>query len=199
MPTLTDPRAEAFAHARARGANLEDAYELAGFAGGQGHASRFASRPKVAARVRELIEAGRRQPITGQDIAFELQRMVQNFDEFDSPQRMRETRETLMALRKMQMELEQQRSIERSMARRASPPKARTSPKPPVSARVSPPAERAALPAPRRTALEFAASPLAMGAGSVALDSPLRLPPTRLAAGRRESALPTSGEGGRIA
>ena len=170
MPTLTDPRAEAFAHARARGANLEDAYELAGFAGGQGHASRFSQRPKVAARVRELIEAGRRQPITGQDIAFELQRMVQNFDDFDSPQRMRETRETLMALRKMQMELEQQRAIERTMARRASPPKARTSPKPPVSARVSPPAAKPALPAPRRAALEFAASPLAMGAGAVAFN-----------------------------
>ena len=163
MPTLTDPRAEAFAHARARGANLEDAYELAGFAGGQGHASRFSQRPKVAARLRELIEAGRRQPITGQDIAFELQRMVQNFDDFDSPQRMRETRETLMALRKMQMELEQERAIERAMARRASPPTARTSLKPPVSARVSSPAEGAVLPAPRRAALEFAASPLALG------------------------------------
>lgn len=164
MPTLTDPRAEAFAHARARGANLEDAYELAGFAGGQGHASRFARRAKVAARIRELIDAGRRQPITGQDIAFELQRMVQNFDDFDTPERMRETRETLMELRKMQVQLEHERAMERSAARRASPPPARTSPKPPVSARVSPPAERAALAPPRRVALEFAASPLAIGA-----------------------------------
>jgi hypothetical protein len=168
MPTLTDPRAEAFAVARARGANLEDADELAGFAGGQGHASRFAMRAKVAARVHELIEVGRRQPITGQDIAFELQRMVQNFDDFDSPQRMKETRETLMALRKMQMELEHQRGIERERARRTSPQTARTSPKPPVSARNSPPAERPALAAPRRVALEFAASRLAMDAGSSA-------------------------------
>ncbi len=169
MPTLTDPRAEAFAHARARGANLEDAYELAGFAGGQGHASRFAQRPRVAARVRELIEAGRRQPITGQDIAFELQRIVQHFDDFDTPQRMRETRDTLMELRKLQVELEVQRAMERSAARRASPPTARTSPKPPVSARVSPPAPRPALAAaPRRIALEFAASPLAIGAAGSA-------------------------------
>jgi hypothetical protein len=74
MPTLTDPRAEAFAQSRARGANLEDAYELAGFAGGQGHASRFARRAKVAARIR--------QPITGQDIALELQKLVQKLRGF---------------------------------------------------------------------------------------------------------------------
>ena len=168
MPTLTDPRAEAFAVARARGANLEDAYDLAGFAGGQGHASRFAKRRQVAARIRELIEAGHRQPITGPDIAFELQRMVQNFADFDTPQRMRETRETLMELRKMQMELEHQRGMERQMALRTSPRPARTSQKPPVPARVSPPAQRPALAAaPRRVALEFAASTLAIGAASL--------------------------------
>jgi hypothetical protein len=157
MPTLTDPRAEAFAQARARGAHLEDAYDLAGFAGGQGHASRFARRSKVAARVRELIGAGRRQPITGQDIAFELQRMVQDFDAFDTPERMRETRETLMELRKVQMELARERAMERVEARLKSPPTARTRPKPPVSARISPPAARAAIAAPSQVALEFAA------------------------------------------
>ena len=179
MPTLTDPRAEAFAQHRSRGANLEGAYELAGFAGGQGHASRFARRPKVAARVRELMEAGRRQPITGQDIAFELQRMVQHFDDFDTPQRMRETRETLMELRKVQVELERERYHERERVERNSPPQARTSPKPPVSAWVLPPtAQRAAIapaprpaarlsPSPRAAALAFAASPLAIGAGTL--------------------------------
>ena len=149
MPSLTDPRAEAFAQHRARGANLEDAYELAGFAGGQGHASRFARRPTIAARVGELIEAGRRQPITGQDIAFELQRMVERFEDFDTPERMRETRETLMELRKMQTELQQERAMERATARRTSLQTARTSPKPPVSARVSP----------RRAALALEAGP----------------------------------------
>jgi hypothetical protein len=174
MPTLTDPRAEAFAQHRARGANVEDAYELAGFAGGQGHASRFAKRRKVAARVRELIEAGRRQPITGQDIAFELQRMVQNFDDFDTPQRMRETRETLMELRKVQVELERERYVERERERRNTPPQARTSPNPPVSAWSLPSAARAEVPPlprpaalvawPRADALALAASPLAIGA-----------------------------------
>jgi hypothetical protein len=156
MPTLTDPRAEAFAQHRAYGANLEDAYELAGFAGGQRHASRFARRRKVAARVRELIEAGRRQPVTGQDIAFELKRMVRHFEDFDSPQRMRETRETLMELRKVQMDLERERYHERERVERNSPRQARKSPKPPVSAWSLPPAPRAA-------ALALAASPLAIG------------------------------------
>ncbi len=162
MPTLTDPRAEAFAQSRARGANLEDAYELAGFAGGQGHASRFSRRAKVAARVGELIEAGRRQPVTGQDIAFELQRMVRNFEDFDSPQRMRETRETLVELRKVQMELERERSIEREKTRRTSPKTARTSPKPPISARILGPAERVAL------AIGHRVDPLPLGSRRVA-------------------------------
>ncbi len=47
---LTDPRAEAFAVAWARGVNPENANELARFAGDQGYASRFAERPKVAAK-----------------------------------------------------------------------------------------------------------------------------------------------------
>ncbi len=178
MPTLTDPRAESFAQYRARGTHLEDAYELAGFAGGQGHASRFARRTKVAARIGELIEAGRRQPITGHDIAFELQRMVQNFDDFDTPQRMRETRETLMELRKVQVELERERYHERERVERNSPRQARTSPKPPVSAWALLAAKREAVPtvprpaarvaSPRAAALAFATSPLAIGASAQA-------------------------------
>lgn len=176
MPTLTDPRAEAFAHSRARGCNLEDAYDQAGFVGGQGHASRFAKRPKVAARIRELIEINGRHPITGQDIAFELQRMVQRFEDFDTPQRMRETRETLMELRKVQLDLDHQRALELQRSRRPSLETAWTSPKPPVSAGISRSAERAALDAPptkavlslpmspRHAALALTASPLAIRA-----------------------------------
>jgi hypothetical protein len=90
--------------------------------------------------------------------------MVQHFQDFDTPQRMRETRETLMELRKMQVMLEQERAHERATVRRTSPQTARTSPKPPVSARLSPPALPAAT---RRVALEFAASGLALGAASI--------------------------------
>ena len=51
MPLLANPRHEAFAQARARGAYLEDAYEDAGFAPNRAHASRLAHRPEVAERI----------------------------------------------------------------------------------------------------------------------------------------------------
>ncbi len=54
MPTLPNPRHEAFANARAKGASLEDAYEDAGFTPDRGHACRLAKDPKVADRLGEL-------------------------------------------------------------------------------------------------------------------------------------------------
>jgi hypothetical protein len=54
---LPNPRQEAFAWARAGGALLDEAYEAAGFAPGNRHASRLANRPDVAARIEELLAA----------------------------------------------------------------------------------------------------------------------------------------------
>src|SRR5438045_7897045 len=54
MPALANPRHEAFAQARARGAYLEDAYEDAGFAPGHGHASRLARTTCIVERIAEL-------------------------------------------------------------------------------------------------------------------------------------------------
>ena len=54
MPALADPRHEAFAQARARGALLIDAYESAGFARHRGHPSRLALKDEVAERIAEL-------------------------------------------------------------------------------------------------------------------------------------------------
>ncbi len=54
MPFLQNPRHEAFAQARAKGARLEDAYEDAGFTPGHGHSSRLALQPAVAERIAEL-------------------------------------------------------------------------------------------------------------------------------------------------
>ena len=56
MPALTNPRHEAFARARARGALLDAAYEDAGFAPDNGHASRLARTEAIAARIAELKE-----------------------------------------------------------------------------------------------------------------------------------------------
>ena len=54
MPTLRNPRYEAFAQARAKGALLIDAYESAGFVRHRGHPSRLAWKPEVAERIAEL-------------------------------------------------------------------------------------------------------------------------------------------------
>ena len=54
MPTLENPRYEAFAQARAKGALLIDAYESAGFVRHRGHCSRLALKDEVADRIAEL-------------------------------------------------------------------------------------------------------------------------------------------------
>ena len=54
MPALRDPRHEAFAQARAKGALLIDAYESAGFVRHRGHPSRLALKDEVAERIAEL-------------------------------------------------------------------------------------------------------------------------------------------------
>ena len=46
MPILQNPRHEAFAQSRSRGALLDEAYEHAGFIPGHGHASRLAATPR---------------------------------------------------------------------------------------------------------------------------------------------------------
>jgi hypothetical protein len=54
LPPLIDPRHEAFAVARARGANRKAAYVEAGFAPHRSGGSKLAARTKVAARIAEL-------------------------------------------------------------------------------------------------------------------------------------------------
>ena len=54
MPILQNPRYEAFAQARAKGAALKDAFEDAGYAPDTSHASRLGREPLVAERIAEL-------------------------------------------------------------------------------------------------------------------------------------------------
>jgi hypothetical protein len=56
LPQLSDPRHEAFAQARARGANKSTAYALAGYAPNRSNGSKLAAKPAVGARVAELEE-----------------------------------------------------------------------------------------------------------------------------------------------
>ena len=114
MPLLLNPRHEAFARARARGAMLDDAYEMAGYAPARGHSSRLAGRPDVAERIGELrgvatdSDAGCTQAVVES-----LIRMADRFDAFDTPERMRETRQTIMEARNLQREMIQERAHER--------------------------------------------------------------------------------------
>lgn len=59
MPALHDPRWETACKAIADGQPATKAYALAGFKGRRGVASDFFRRPKIAARVSELLEARR--------------------------------------------------------------------------------------------------------------------------------------------
>jgi hypothetical protein len=54
VPTLANPRYEAFAQPRAKGAFLDDAYERAGFVLHNGHPRRLACRAEVADRIAEI-------------------------------------------------------------------------------------------------------------------------------------------------
>jgi hypothetical protein len=54
MPKLDNRRHEWFAHLRAHGMRLEEAYERAGYVPDRGHACRLAARPDVAERITEL-------------------------------------------------------------------------------------------------------------------------------------------------
>lgn len=54
MPTLANPRHEAFAVNRAQGQNQHDAYLNAGFDGNPSAASQLANRPEVRSRIQEL-------------------------------------------------------------------------------------------------------------------------------------------------
>lgn len=70
---LKNERHERFAHEIAKGVLQKDAYAIAGFSGGEQHASRLAARPDVRARVDEILSrAAKRAEITVADIAKQL-------------------------------------------------------------------------------------------------------------------------------
>ena len=102
MPTLIDPRYEAFAQARAKGFALEDAYEDAGFVSGNGHANRLARRPEVAARIAELRAAAEDVAgVTPQGIAAAMLRLAETCLALNTPAAAREARECLLEARNL--------------------------------------------------------------------------------------------------
>ena len=115
MPILQNPRHEAFAQARAKGALLDDAYEDAGFAPGNGHASRLALRPEIAERIGEL--RAKRCELTEsntQAVIGALLRIAKASEALASPGGIKEARETLMQAWRLSSDLARDRAIERA-------------------------------------------------------------------------------------
>ena len=120
MPILENPRHEAFAQARARGARVEEAYEDAGFTPGNDHGARLARTPEVAERITELraSQADMEQASTHAVIGA-LLRVVKGAEESASPAAIRELRLTLLDVDRLRATLEQDRQLERLGLRRA--------------------------------------------------------------------------------
>ncbi len=114
MPTLQKPEYETFAQARASGVKLEDAYEMAGYSTGQGHASRLASRPEIMERVTEL----RRERTEAEDarpaaIIAALVRLAKASEELKTPASLKEARLHLIEAHRLSADLAEVRRLDR--------------------------------------------------------------------------------------
>lgn len=115
MSALQKPEYEAFAQARASGVKLEDAYEMAGYSTGQGHASRLAARPEIMERVAEL----RRQRAEAEDaspaaIVTALIRLARASEELKTPASLKEARLHLIEAHRLSAELAEVRRLDRA-------------------------------------------------------------------------------------
>ena len=114
MPILQNPRQEAFAQARAKGALLDDAYEIAGFAPGQRHASRLARQPEVAERIGELLVARTEAKTTdARTVIAALLRLADAGPAVANPSAIHETRLVLLDACRLMGELEKAREYDR--------------------------------------------------------------------------------------
>jgi hypothetical protein len=115
MPILQDFRHEAFAQARARGALLDDAYESAGFAPGNGHASRLAKRPEMIERVAELrAHQADANEANAQAVIAELIRMAKSEEALKTPAGVKEARLNLLEAHRLGQQLANTRKYERN-------------------------------------------------------------------------------------
>lgn len=115
MPLLANPRHEAFAQARARGARMEDAYEDAGFVPGDGHAGRLAVRPEGAERIAEL--RGPQTALEGAGVhavIAALRRVARAAEGANSPGTRRDVRETLLRIDRLRAEVDERRQADRA-------------------------------------------------------------------------------------
>jgi hypothetical protein len=114
MPILTNPRHEAFAQARAKGALLDDAYEDAGFTPCRGHASRLAREPHVAERIAELRGVNSEIDKAGdQAVIIALLRMAEASESKEGLAGLKEARQTLLLAHRLRADWTKRREFER--------------------------------------------------------------------------------------
>jgi hypothetical protein len=118
MPQLENRRHEWFAHHRAHGHRLEEAYERAGYAPDRGHACRLAGRPDVAERINEIrndltqITADRPQVIDA------LMAVGQSCRALATPEGLKEARFTYLEAARLQQEIASDMARDREIIRR---------------------------------------------------------------------------------
>ena len=115
MPALPNPRHEAFAQARARGARLEDAYEDAGFAPGNRHAARLFNQDKIAERIAELrVERLDSSGADPAEVIEALLRMAKTLEDLKTPASLKEAKDHLLEAYRLRCATHDERSQDRS-------------------------------------------------------------------------------------
>ncbi|HLZ85149.1 MAG TPA: hypothetical protein VKQ54_16410 [Caulobacteraceae bacterium] len=113
MPTLRNPRYEAFAQARARGALLADAYESAGFVRHKGHPSRLACKTDVAERIAELrVQQTQIEDISAIGLLASLRRIIKAGEESKNPTLVNAARLAIVDASRLQAELARQQAVD---------------------------------------------------------------------------------------
>jgi hypothetical protein len=115
MPSLENPRHEAFAVARAKGATLHDAFEDAGFPPDRAHACRLAKRDDVAARIGELRAAREKAEESEPHMIIDaLIRMARESEALKTAAGVKEARLNLMEASRLRADLTASRNNERT-------------------------------------------------------------------------------------
>ncbi|HXU99300.1 MAG TPA: hypothetical protein VG166_02245 [Caulobacteraceae bacterium] len=203
MPTLRDPRHEAFAQARAKGALLIDAYESAGFVRHRGHPSRLALKDNVAERIAELrASQTESEDVSPAGLLASLRRIIKAGENSENPALVNAARLAIVDASRIQAELARHQVHERKhldwvfndlQAKEAAEAAARAAaerPSPPREAPPSAPSAPRGLPAsapraPLNLLASAAASPLGLPGLPLGSARPLsRPPPLRRPGGR---------------
>ena len=116
MPTLENPRYEAFAQARARGALLIDAYESAGFVRHRGHCSRLALKDEVADRIAELrVLQTEMEDVSPIGLLASLRRIIKAGESSENPTLVNAARLAILDASRLQVELASRYAHERRL------------------------------------------------------------------------------------